>query len=84
MGAYLMDYMVSTIRLAALQRIVRVYRPSIETKFILSELGFDEMHQGKRWMQSCGCVFSQDGVLLLAKETNVHASTLATQKNSLI
>ena len=86
MGDYLMDKIVPTVRQAALQRMVRAYRPSVQTEFVLKELGFDvknrkEVAGGKAWLEGCGCKF--EGEMLLTKDT-VLKESVAGVKNSLI
>lgn len=86
MGDFLMDKIVPSIRQFALQRICKAYRPSVDTNFVLKQLGFDPNNKqnamiGKVWMESCGCKF--DGDNLLTKDTVLTESTLGV-KNSLI
>jgi len=86
MGDFLMDKIVPSIRQAAMQRICKAYRPSVEVDFVLKELGFDpsdkrDVLNGKVWMESCGCKFA--GSSLLTKDTVLTESTLGV-KNSLI
>lgn len=85
MGDYLMDKIVPSVRQSALQRICKAYRPSVDAKFVLKELGFDmlnrqEVEGGRAWLESCGCKF--DGGVLLTKDTILTES--APAKNSLI
>jgi len=68
----LMDKIVPGIRIGALQRIVKSYRPSVASSFVLKELGFDtedksDVANGLAWMKSCGCKF--DGENLVSKDT---------------
>lgn len=82
---YLMDFLVPTVRQWSLQRICKAYRPSVPVGFVLSELGFDEedFELGSKWLESCGCVLSDDRQTLEAKDTVVHESDWKEQ-NSLI
>lgn len=82
---YLMDFLVPTVRQWSLQRMCKAYRPSIPVGFVLSELGFDEedFELGSKWLESCGCVLSDDRQILEAKDTVVHESDWKEQ-NSLI
>jgi len=87
MGAYLMDFMVPTIRLTALQRIVRAYRPNVPAKFILSELGFNvkdirEYDYALDWIKSCG-ISIEEG-MINTKDSVVQSSVPTDKKNSLI
>ena len=85
MSAYLMDFMAETIRVAALQRICKAYRPDVDLCFVLSELGFvDEEEAGKQWIQSCGSSISEDGNLLVTKEKSVVRTSVLKKQNSLI
>ena len=82
---YLMDFLVPTVRQWSLQRICKAYRPSVPVDFVLSELGFDkdEVELGSKWLESCGCVLSDDRLTLEAKYTVVRESDWKEQ-NSLI
>ena len=82
----LMDKIVPSIRVGALQRIVKSYRPSVASCFVLKELGFDtedksDVANGLAWMKSCGCKF--DGEDLVGKDTILKDSGSGV-KNSLI
>lgn len=81
-GVYLMDFMVSNVRHWGLQRMCKAYRPSVSLKFVLQELGFqDIVNEGIMWLESCGVVISQDEVV--TKDSIVQESNLKAQ-NSLI
>lgn len=82
---YLMDYLVPTVRLFALHRICKAYRPNVSVEFVLFELGFekDEFEHGSQWLESCGCVLSKDGEYVETKDCVVHESDWKEQ-NSLI
>ncbi|KAL7500020.1 hypothetical protein ACHAWT_007975 [Skeletonema menzelii] len=86
MSDYLMDKIVPSVRLIALQTICKAYRPSVSTSFVLRELGFNpddgqEYLSGKAWMESCGCRFEGDN--LMTKDTLLREISPAV-KNSLI
>ena len=89
MGAYLMDYLVPSVRRDALQRIQKAFRPHIPVDYVLSELGFDmtdeeDTKEGREWLQSCGCKFSDDGKSLLTKDSVLKDPDLTNKKSSLI
>jgi hypothetical protein len=84
-GIYLMDLMVPKVRHWALQRIFKAYRPSVSTKHVLVELGFDrdeELELGKKWLVSCGAVLSGDE--FLTKDSVVRESDMTEKVSSLI
>ena len=86
-GRILMNYMVPGARHWALQRICKMYRPTISTEFVLRELGFDvdnEFDFGKEWLASCGIVLDSDGKNLLTKNSAVRESDLNDKASSLI
>ena len=89
MGAYLMDYLVPSVRRDALQRIQKAFRPHIPVDYVLSELGFDmadeeDAKEGREWLQSCGCKFSDDGKSFLTKDSVLKDPDLTNKKSSLI
>ena len=88
MSDYLMDKIVPSVRMNALQRMCKAYRPSVPTQFVLKELGFDtanksEVRGGRSWMESCGCIFEGDN--MNTKDTVLkEGGGASTVKNSLI
>jgi len=89
MSAYLMDYLVPQVRQAALQRMHKAYRPSVPTRHVLKELGFDvddvqEVKEGRRWLLSCGCKLVDDDMTFLTKDSFLKESDLVDKKSSLI
>ena len=89
MGAYLMDYLIPSVRQSALQRIQKAFKPSIAVDHVLSELGFDmsdpeDIEEGKAWLVSCGCKLSEDGTTFVTKESVLKESDLVAKKSSLI
>ena len=89
LGKYLTARMVPTLRLRALRRVVKAYRPSIELEVCWKQWwGFsrdDGKKEGRAWMESCGAKISDDGSLLLTKESDgaIHEPQ-DTVQNSLI
>jgi len=86
-ASYLMNSMVPTMRLGALRRICKAYRPSIPLKFLLSELGYeygtDEFYDGKDWIRNCGCVLDVHHENVLTKHSTIRDPDTKVQ-NSLI
>lgn len=86
-GACLMKYMVPKVRHWALRRVCKAYRPSVPTEHVLQELGFDiekDVDFGKKWLVSCGVVLSENGDVVLAKDSVVRESDLTEKASSLI
>lgn len=88
MSGFLLDHMLHPMRFAALQRIIKAYRPSVSLLFVLKELGFDtqdkqEMSVGLDWLKSCGCLITDNDTWLNAKDTVLCESNLKS-KTSLI
>jgi hypothetical protein len=85
-GAALMDRIVPSFRYMALQRICTAYRPTVEVDFVLQELGFcveKEWDSNCAWLESCGCVLSDDTATWITKDTILRESDLE-EKQSLI
>lgn len=82
-AAYLLQRLVPAMRKVALPRMIKAYRPlTVPVDFVLRELAFeDDNEYGKKWLQSCGCVFSEDGASILCKESEYHESDLEEKKS---
>jgi SAC3 family protein LENG8/THP3 len=86
LGDRLISRAAPIVKHLALQRICRAYRPTVEVEFALKELGFsvdtsDDMKDGKTYLLSCGCVLSEDGTQIDAKETTVRESDLEEKRS---
>jgi len=86
-GAYLMDLMLPQIRAIGLKNMMKAYRPSVDADFVLVELGFSfngelNLREGIAWLKGCGCRFTEDERLILAKDTVLDDSFLAGDKKS--
>lgn len=81
----MMGFLVPTVRHWSLHRICKAYRPSVPVEFVLSELGFekDEFEHASKWLESCGCVLSDDRQTLETKDSTFRESDWKEQ-NSLI
>lgn len=79
---YLMDHIVSPLRYEALIRICKAYRPTfVPIDLIYRSLGLeDSSESGLSWLQSCGCVFTEDGLQLNTKDTVIHESVTTTKE----
>lgn len=90
LGAFLMDFIVPSIRAIGLKAMMKAYRPSMSVDFILSELGFVfhgviDRIKGDAWLKNCGCKFNLDRTMILTKETSLNNSVLSgNHKSSLI
>jgi signal recognition particle subunit SEC65 len=85
---HLINRIVSRMRHQALLRVCKVYRPSVEVEFVLRELGFEvekeeDLESGRKWLESSGCVISEDGQEVLTKDSVVRESDME-EKRSLI
>jgi SAC3/GANP family len=68
---YLLDRIVAPMRLEALLRICKGYRPTtVPVDFVLEEIGFNDDHNsGRTWLRDHGCVLSEDNLQLITKES---------------
>ncbi len=55
LGKHILNNMVDDMRLKALQRMAKAYRPTIEVDFVVQEIGFDKLVKGKAFIQHLGC-----------------------------
>ena len=64
MGTYILDLMVDTMRVQALQKMCRAYRPEpLKLLFVLSELAFDDDTDsehiiGIEFLRKVGCIIT--------------------------
>lgn len=56
MGNYVLDLMIDTWRIQALQRIVKAYKPSVSAEFVVNELAFAEEQEGLDFLRKVGCI----------------------------
>ena len=73
---FFMDRIVSPIRYEALMRICKAYRPTlVPIDLLYRSLGLEAGSEvGLPWLQSCGCVFTEDGLQLNTKDSIIHES----------
>jgi len=80
LGSYLMDTLVPHVRALALKQMMKAYKPSISTLFLLQELGFNmdggDDEGGEVWLHSCGCKFSHDRSMVMTKKSNLNEAHL--------
>lgn len=86
MSAFLLDFMVNSIRFSALRALCKAYCPTLDVKFVLAELGFlvddpSDWNEGVQWLKSCGCVLSGDDLLWNVKESKVSESALVSKRS---
>lgn len=56
MGNYILDLMIDTWRVQALQKIVKAYKPSISAAFVVNELAFYSEEEGLLFLRKTGCI----------------------------
>jgi len=72
MAGYIMDMMLDKIRLKALQRMVKAYKPTIQTDFVSRALAFDSTDESFELLNVVGVKFvKQDGSLIDCKNSSV-------------
>lgn len=85
LGQHIMQKLLKTVRVEALRRIVKAYRPTISLPFVLRELLFETDENGVAFLQACGVVFTPQGLEVACKESIVDPRGLdAEAPNSLL
>lgn len=78
----LMDGLVAAVRFEGLKCIAKSYRPApVSVDFVLQQLGFHEVKDGRKWLLSCGCKLSKDDKDVLTRDTEIHKSTMEGKKS---
>mmetsp|Transcript_11264 Transcript_11264/g.16458 ORF Transcript_11264/g.16458 Transcript_11264/m.16458 type:complete len:439 (-) Transcript_11264:2193-3509(-) len=60
MSAYLMDFLVKRVRLAAYHRVISSYRPTVSTEFFREVLAFKELDETRRYLKNRKAVFLKE------------------------
>lgn len=76
LGNCILDLMVSAYRFKTLQRIFKSYKPTIDEKFVIRELGFESEDVGREFLRSAGC--------LSLPGSEVDSQVLDTKNSSLV
>eukprot|EP00538_Stauroneis_constricta_P000011 CAMPEP_0119549236 /NCGR_PEP_ID=MMETSP1352-20130426/2987_1 /TAXON_ID=265584 /ORGANISM="Stauroneis constricta, Strain CCMP1120" /LENGTH=773 /DNA_ID=CAMNT_0007594741 /DNA_START=161 /DNA_END=2482 /DNA_ORIENTATION=- len=83
LGRFLTTRIVPAMRLRALRRMTKAYRPSVQAKFCVTVLGFETtIDEGIEWIKRCGAIVDDKGNFV-TKNSNIHEPEEAV-KNSLI
>lgn len=82
LGRYLTGLILPTMRIRALRRMAKAYRPLLELAVCLRRLGFETApDEGKKYLVDCGCVIAGSDVIM--KDSTIH-EPVVDKKNSLI
>ncbi|CAN0529054.1 unnamed protein product, partial [Scytosiphon promiscuus] len=85
LGQHIMQKLLQTMRVEALRRIIKAYRPTIPLQVVLRELIFNVEEEGVSFLQRCGVTFTPDGREVACKTSSIDASGLdADAPNSLL
>ena len=77
---YILDTVVPTWRIRALQSMVKAYKPQVSTSFILTALCFVSEDEGVEYLRDVGCVF----VKPISEGSDLEAPYDVDTKNSVI
>jgi hypothetical protein len=58
MGTCILDLMIDTWRVQALQRMCKAYKPSISASFVINELAFDSSAVALEFFRKAGCILA--------------------------
>lgn len=91
MGNYILDLIIDPLRLKAIQRICKGYKPTVPVKFVVNELAFDEPLLGLDFLKKLGGIIEQqkteEGTMefyLNTKDTVIDTSAIFNQENLLL
>ena len=60
MSAYLMDFLVRRVRIAAFERIVAAYRPTISVEHFREALVFQDLAETRIFLKQNGAIYVED------------------------
>jgi hypothetical protein len=81
-GIFLMEKIEPQMRAMGLQRILKAYRPTVSMDFVCQELALGGIDEGKIWLESCGCKFTDDFTCILTKDSELKESELCGKRVS--
>ena len=91
MGNYILDSMLDTYRVKALQCMCKAYKPSLSVSFVIEELEFDTEAEGMDFLTKAGCIMQEDSaseststLMWNTKDTTIDASAVFTQEKLLL
>eukprot|EP01036_Dinobryon_divergens_P026037 gene26037-34639_t len=86
MGIYIMDLLVDNLRLQALQRICKGYKPQVEVSFVTGALAFDGEDVCLEFLKKAGCVVTGDSkeYQLNTKDSVIDSSAIITKEKLLL
>jgi len=82
MGQYIMDYMTSKMRLAAMRVILKSYRPSIAVDFITKALAFDSSSECRDYLKAGNMVLTADESNVDTKSSSIDVGGIAEYEGS--
>eukprot|EP00640_Fibrocapsa_japonica_P009751 CAMPEP_0113942618 /NCGR_PEP_ID=MMETSP1339-20121228/8292_1 /TAXON_ID=94617 /ORGANISM="Fibrocapsa japonica" /LENGTH=85 /DNA_ID=CAMNT_0000947141 /DNA_START=12 /DNA_END=269 /DNA_ORIENTATION=+ /assembly_acc=CAM_ASM_000762 len=80
MGAYIMDFMASSLRIKALRILQKSFRPTLPTEFIHKELGFDSYPECIEFLKDVGCKLANKDTVVDMKSSAISAEGLNKKK----
>jgi hypothetical protein len=90
MGNYILDLMIDTLRLKAMQRICRGYKPNVTAAFVTNELAFEDSELGLEFLKKIGGIIEEQKageetiIFLNTKDTVIDSTAIFTQENLLL
>ena len=86
MGMCILKPMLDTVRLQALHRIYRSYKPAVPVEFVAKELGFLDVKSAVEFLTMTGCQFCDEGSISCINTTDsiIDASGVHTQDKLLL
>jgi hypothetical protein len=61
MGNCILDLMIDTWRIQALQRICKAYKPSVSLKFVSDSLAFESIDIAMEFLNKAKCIITSSG-----------------------
>lgn len=90
MGNYILDLIIDSLRLKAMQRICRGYKPNVSAEFVINELAFEDSLLGLEFLKKIGGILEEikteecTGTFLNTKDTVIDSSAIFTQEKLLL
>lgn len=96
MGTYILDMMVDSMRLRAIQRMCKAFNPSIAVQTVMELLAFEDSEEGEEFLRRIGCVIEEEVDtkthpphgrrvrVIMTKKSDIKTSAVFSEEKSLL
>lgn len=94
MGTYILDMLLDSIRLRAMQRICKAFNPSIAVSVVAETLAMEDLEEAEEFLHRIGCVIEEEvdakaphsrpKRMIMTKKSDIKTSAIFSEEKSLL